>query len=64
MKGYYPRYLSLIKKLGFKHIGVFILKKICKKCHKEFHDKYGYGNNTVEQFEEFLKYKYDNTEVK
>ena len=37
---------------------------VCKKCHKEFHDKYGYGNNTVEQFKEFLKYKYDNTEVK
>lgn len=37
---------------------------VCKKCHKEFHDKYGYGNNTAEQFKEFLKYKYDNTEVK
>lgn len=28
---------------------------ICKDCHKKIHDKYGYGDNTKEQFEEFLK---------
>lgn len=26
---------------------------LCDKCHKEFHKKYGYGNNTKLQFESF-----------
>jgi len=28
---------------------------LCKKCHKEFHDKYGRRRNTREQLEEFLQ---------
>lgn len=28
---------------------------LCKKCHKEFHDKYGYKNNDKKQLDEFIK---------
>ena len=27
---------------------------LCEKCHKKFHNKYGNGDNTKEQFEEFI----------
>jgi predicted restriction endonuclease len=26
---------------------------LCSKCHNDFHDKYGKGNNTYYQFEEY-----------
>ena len=30
---------------------------LCEVCHKEFHDIYGKGNNTIEQFKEFIDKK-------
>ena len=31
---------------------------LCEDCHKEYHKIYGKGNNTIEQFREFLYNKY------
>lgn len=30
---------------------------LCENCHKEFHHIYGYGDNTKEQYEEFIENK-------
>ena len=30
---------------------------LCEDCHKEFHNIYGKGNNTKEQFDEFMVFK-------
>ena len=27
----------------------------CKDCHLDFHHQYGYGNNTIEQFNKFMR---------
>ena len=32
---------------------------LCKKCHKDFHDIYGYGNNTPAQFIDYIKRELD-----
>ena len=32
---------------------------LCKKCHKDFHDIYGYGNNIPAQFIDFIKRELD-----
>lgn len=31
---------------------------LCELCHSTFHKFYGNGNNTAQQFEEFINYKY------
>ena len=36
---------------------------LCETCHKAFHGKYGYGNNSVYQYQEF-KNNHDNIEVR
>ena len=32
---------------------------LCKKCHRDFHNIYGYGNNTPVQFIDFIKRELD-----
>ena len=33
---------------------------LCSRCHKAFHNKYGYGGNTKEQFDEWIGYAINN----
>ncbi len=35
---------------------------LTSKIHKQFHDKYGYGNNTIEQWDKFVQ-EYYNTKI-
>jgi len=51
------RIISEILKRHDNTIGILIDKNI----HKKFHKKYGYGNNTPEQFDEFLRDNYSLT---
>ncbi len=36
---------------------------LCDGCHKDFHGEYGYGDNTVDQFEQWVLNKLDEREV-
>jgi len=36
---------------------------LCEECHKDFHKQYGQGNNTVDQYEEWILNKLDEREV-
>lgn len=37
---------------------------LCQQCHSEFHNIYGYGDNTQQQFEEWLNKTIDNNMLK
>ena len=44
-------YMDYPKKRALLENGI----TLCENCHKEFHKKYGYGENTKKQFEKFKK---------
>jgi len=48
---------SLIQYYGWERLKKELEKcaLLCANCHREFHQRYGRGNNTREQLKEFLK---------
>ena len=50
---------TFLEKQNNYPLGVCLKKDI----HKQFHDKYGYGNNTIEQWNEFVD-SYKNSNIK
>ena len=50
----YKKLESLILKKHTLDVGILLQRKV----HKKFHSLYGIRNNTIEQFEEFIKNYY------
>jgi len=47
-------HLNSVNKFPEQALNINNLITLCQGCHRAFHNKYGYGNNTIEQFNEFI----------